>query len=66
MEEGKTVESMEVRLQSGKLILVEADRLDEIWKLRGFLTEEEMAQMEAAVINFRENHPEIFSVSTCG
>ena len=37
---------MEVRLQSGKLILVEADRLGEIWKLRGFLTEDEMAQLE--------------------
>ena len=37
MEEGKTVESMEVRLQSGKLILVEADMLDEIWKLRKLL-----------------------------
>lgn len=60
------MESMEVRLQSGKLILVEADRLDEIWKLRGFLTEEEMAQAEAAVISFRKNHPETFSVSTCG
>lgn len=40
---------MEIRLQSGKLIIVEADRLEEIWKLRGFLTEEEMRQVETAV-----------------
>lgn len=39
---------MEVRLASGKLILVEQDRLDEIWKLRGFLTEEEMKEVEEA------------------
>lgn len=38
---------MEIRLRSGKLIMVEEDRLDEIWKLRGFLTEEEMEQVEA-------------------
>ena len=53
---------MEVRLQSGKLILVEADRLDEIWKLQGFLTAEEMAQVKAAADTFRENHPETFPV----
>lgn len=39
---------MEIRLQSGKLILVETDRLGEIGKLRGFLTEEEMEQLEEA------------------
>lgn len=62
MEEGKAVENMEVRLQSGRLILVEADRLGEIWKLRGFLTEDEMAQVETAAKVFRENHPEAFPV----
>ncbi len=57
---------MEVRLQSGKLILVEADRLDEIWKLRGFLTEDEMAQLEDAVKRFDREHPETWNISTCG
>lgn len=47
-KEGKGCGSMEVRLQSGKLILVETDRLGEIGKLRGFLTEEEMEQLEEA------------------
>lgn len=59
-KEGMAVESMEVRLQSGKLIIVDADRLGEIWKLRGFLTEDEMAQVEAAVKSYGQNF------STCG
>lgn len=44
---------MEVRLQSGKLIIVEDGRLDEIWKLGGFLTEGEMEELEEAVILFQ-------------
>ena len=48
---------MEVRLQSGKLILVEEDKLGEIGKLRGFLTEEEMEQLEKAA-----NSPPGFSL----
>ena len=40
---------MEVRLRSGKLIIVEDDRLDEIWKLEGYLTEEEMKEVQIQV-----------------
>lgn len=56
---GEVAERMEIRLQSGKLIIVEADRLEEIWKLRGFLTEEEMKQVETAVKAYEK-------LCTCG
>ncbi len=40
---------MEIKLRSGKLIIVEDDRLDEIGKLKGYLTEEEMKEVQAQV-----------------
>ncbi len=45
----EAAEQMEVRLRSGKLIIVEDDRLDEIWKLEGYLTEEEMKEVQIQV-----------------
>ena len=48
------MESIEIALLSGKLIIIDVTRLEEIYKLRGFLTDSEFGQVTDGVRKYLE------------